>query len=108
MVAFQHHAQYLGLALWPVVIHRGFHRTLGLTNLACELRALGDQSLDIAVNRIDAAAHLTQRQGYWLGRIFFHSNHPDRQHTVDGFEIVDDLGTDILVGIDQVVRVVAA
>src|SRR5690606_41569054 len=58
VVAIDHPSQYLRLTFGPVVIDRRGQLALGATDLAGELRALGDQLLDAAIDAIDALAQV--------------------------------------------------
>ena len=57
VVAVDHPAQHLRLALGPVVVDRRGELALGLADLVRPQRALGDQRLDLAVDAVDLLAH---------------------------------------------------
>src|SRR5690606_22364018 len=60
LVAVDHAAEDLRLALRPVVVHRRGQLALGATDLAGITGALADQFLDRAIDGVDAPAHLRQ------------------------------------------------
>ena len=71
VIAVEHLAQHLRLALRPVVVDGRLERPLGLADLLRPAGAFGDQGLDLPVDAVDALARLGQRgrgrlQRLWL------------------------------------------
>ena len=60
VVAIDDPAQHLRLALRTVVVDRRRELALGLADLVGELRAFGDQLLDLAIDAVDALAQCRQ------------------------------------------------